>query len=58
MQLQSKTIIGLILILAISCIMALTSKLTPELVDIIKWVGTAFMGVRGIANYTESKNAS
>jgi hypothetical protein len=35
--------------------MAMLGKLTPELVEVIKWVGTAFMSVRCVANYVEGK---
>lgn len=55
---QSKTIFGLFVILAVACVMALVGKLTPQLVDVIKWVGTSFMGVRGIANFSEGKNGN
>lgn len=55
---QSKTVLGLLVILGISCGMALIGKLTPELVDVIKWIGTAYMSIRGIANYMEGKNAN
>ena len=51
---QSKTVLGLAIILIYSAIMSALGKLTPELVDIIKWVGTAYMGVRVVANAGES----
>lgn len=55
MALQSKTVIGLLVLLVTACIMAALGKLTPEMVDVIKWVGTSYMAVRGIANYAENK---
>lgn len=55
LTLQSKTVVGLVVMLALACTMAIFGKLTPELVDVIKWVGTAFMGVRGVANFVEAK---
>ena len=54
-HLQSKTVAGLLSILVLASAMACIGKLTPELVDVIKWVGTAYMAVRGVANYTEGK---
>ncbi len=54
-SLQSKTILGLIGILALAAGMAIFGKLTPEMVDVIKWVGTSFMAVRTVANYVEGK---
>lgn len=56
-SLQSKTVIGLLTLLAVACVMACFGKLTPQLVDVIKWVGASYMAVRGIANYTENKSA-
>lgn len=55
LNLQSKTVLGLLSMLALATIMALLGKLTPELVDVIKWVGGSFFAVRGIANFTEGK---
>lgn len=52
-MLESKTVVGLILILLVSCVMSSLGKLTPELVDIIKWIGVAYMGVRGVVNAGE-----
>lgn len=57
-HLYSKTVMGLTVILVIGCTMAFLGKLTPELVEIIKWVGTSFMAVRGVANYAEGQNAN
>lgn len=54
-SMQSKTVIGLVVILALSATLACLGKLTTEMVDVIKWVGMAYMGVRGVANYAESK---
>lgn len=54
-SLQSKTVLGLIGILGLASIMACAGKLTPELVDVIKWVGASFMAVRAVANHAEGK---
>lgn len=54
-SLQSKTVIGLVLILGVAIFMSFMGKLSPEMVDVLKWSGTAFMAVRGVANYTENK---
>lgn len=54
-HLESKTIAGLTVMLLLASGMALAGKLTPELVDVLKWLGTAFMGVRGVANFTEGR---
>lgn len=54
-NLQSKTILGLVLLLAVAVIMSLCGKLTPEFVDVLKWVGGSFMAVRIVANHAENK---
>lgn len=54
-NLQSKTVLGLLLILAVATTMALLGKLTPPLVDVLKWVGGSFMAVRMVANHAENK---
>jgi threonine/homoserine/homoserine lactone efflux protein len=56
-HLQSKTVLGLITILVVACVMALLGKLTPELVDVIKWVGASYMAVRAVANHAEGKQS-
>lgn len=55
LNLQSKTVLGLITLLAVAATMAVFNKLTPEMVDVIKWVGTSYMAVRATANYVEGK---
>lgn len=57
-MLKSKTVIGLAVILLVACGMAFLGKLTPELVDVIKWVGTGYMAVRAVANNAEGKNGT
>lgn len=52
-QLESKTIIGLLILLIIIVGLAMFGKLTPEAVDAIKWIGGTFMGVRAVANFAE-----
>lgn len=54
-RLDSKTVLGLASILLLSGLLAAIGKLTPEMVEVIKWVGTAYMGVRAVANYSENK---
>ena len=53
-HLESKTIIGLLILLA--CILGLSAfgKLTAEAVEAIKWVGATFMSVRIAANVGET----
>ncbi len=52
--LESKTMIGLIIILLIAVICAFMGKLTDQLVEVLKWVGSSFMAMRGIANIAEN----
>lgn len=54
---QSKTVVGLVILLTLAAGMALAGKLTPELVDVIKWVGGSYMAVRVAANYSEGKKS-
>lgn len=58
-HLQSKTIIGFLLLLLVIVGLSAFGKLTAEAVDAIKWVGGTFMGVRTAANIMENvgKNA-
>lgn len=53
-QLESKTIIGLLVLLGTIIGLCLAGKLTPEAVDAIKWIGGAFMAVRVAANVGEN----
>lgn len=53
-HLESKTMAGLAAILGIAVIAVLVGKLTPELVEVLKYVGGAFMGMRAVANVAES----
>jgi threonine/homoserine/homoserine lactone efflux protein len=46
---------GLAAILLIAVGAAAIGKLTPELVDVLKYVGGSFMAMRAVANYAESK---
>jgi threonine/homoserine/homoserine lactone efflux protein len=57
-HLQSKTVAGLTVLLAVVVGLAAVGKLTPEAVDAIKYIGASFMGVRMVANYAEGKNAN
>lgn len=54
-HLESKTVAGFITLLVCVMVLAFIGKLTPEAVDAIKWVGGAYFGVRGIANFVEPK---
>lgn len=53
-HLESKTMAGLAAILIVAVAAAVLGKLTPELVDVLKWVGGSFMGMRAVANVAES----
>jgi hypothetical protein len=53
-SLQSKTLIGLLFILAIAVALQLAGKLSAEMVDVLKYVGGFYFGVRGVANYAEN----
>jgi threonine/homoserine/homoserine lactone efflux protein len=54
-SLESKTVIGLLILLATTIGLVLANKLTPEAVDVLKWLGTSYMAVRAAANITENK---
>lgn len=53
-HLESKTMVGLaaILVIAVGC--AVLGKLSPEMVDVLKWVGTSFLGMRAVTNVAEN----
>ena len=53
-HLESKTMAGLALLLLVAVILVFAGKLTPEAVDVLKWVGGSFMAVRVAANATEN----
>lgn len=53
-HLESKTMAGLALILGIAVACALVGKLTSEMVEVLKWVGSSFLGMRAVANVAES----
>lgn len=53
-HLQSKTILGFLLLLITIIGLALVGKLTAEAVDGIKWLGASFMFVRTAANVAEN----
>lgn len=55
-HLQSKTVFGLFAILGLAAGLAFAGKLTPEMVDVIKYIGGSYMAVRCVANYSEGKN--
>lgn len=44
---------GLAAILLIAIIALACGRLTPELVDLLKWVGGSFMAMRAVANVAE-----
>lgn len=52
-HLSSKTMAGLAGIVLIAVGMALAGKLTPELADILKWVGGSFLAMRAVVNHAE-----
>jgi threonine/homoserine/homoserine lactone efflux protein len=51
---QSKTVIGLLILLGVVVGLSLAGKLTPEAVDALKWLGTSYMAVRTAANVAEN----
>jgi hypothetical protein len=53
-QLESKTVLGLLTLLAVVVGLALLGKLTPEVVEAVKWIGGSFMMVRTAANIGEN----
>ncbi len=54
LHLESKTIIGLLVLLSAILGLAIFGKLTPEAVDALKWLGGSFMMVRTAANIGEN----
>ena len=57
-HLSSKTMAGLAAILLIAVGALLLGKLTPELVDVLKYVGGSFMAMRAVANVAENMPGS
>lgn len=53
-SLESKTIIGLLVLLGTAVGLVIAGKLTPEMVEVLKWVGAGFMTVRTAANVAEN----
>ena len=53
-HLQSKTMAGLAAVLGIAVLFAVCGKLSPELVDVLKWTGGSFLGMRAVANVAEN----
>lgn len=53
-HLESKTMAGLALILGIAVLCALLGKLSSEMVEVLKWVGSSFLGMRAVANVAEN----
>lgn len=51
---QSKTVAGLVIILTVTVGLALAGKLTAEVVEILKWCGSTYFGVRAAANIAEN----
>lgn len=45
---------GLALILGIAVLCALLGKLSSEMVEVLKWVGSSFLGMRAVANVAEN----
>lgn len=54
LNLQSKTVLGLFVLLIAVVGLAAIGKLTAEAVDAIKWIGASYMGVRMVANHQGS----
>ena len=53
-HLESKTMAGLALLIGVAVLCALLGKLTPEMVDVLKYIGGTFMGMRAVANIAEN----
>lgn len=53
-NLQSKTVLGLLTILVLAVGLSLAGKLTADMVEVFKYVGGFYFGVRGVANYAEN----
>lgn len=53
-HLESKTMAGLALIIGVAVVCALCGKLSAEMVDVLKYVGGTFMGMRAVANIAEN----
>ncbi len=53
-HLQSKTVAGLLVLLASIIGLAAFGKLTPEAVEALKWLGSSYRAVRVAANATEN----
>lgn len=53
-HLDSKTVFGLLVLLACVMLLAFTDHLTAAAVDALKWIGGSYMGVRSVANAVES----
>lgn len=49
-SLKSKTVLGLFFLLSLAVGLDCAGRLTPEMVEVIKWVGAAYFAVRGVAN--------
>lgn len=45
---------GLALLIAVAVGASILGKLTPELVDVLKWVGGSFMAMRAATNVAEN----
>ena len=54
-SLQSKTLLGLLVILVIGVGLSLAGKLTADMVELLKYIGGFYFGVRTMANYAENK---
>lgn len=52
-HLSSKTMAGLAGILIIAVTTSILGKLTPELADVLKWVGGSFLAMRAVVNHAE-----
>lgn len=53
-HLESKTMAGLALILLIAVVCAVMGKLTTEMVEVLRWVGSSFLAMRAVANVAEN----
>jgi len=53
-QLESKTVLGLLAILAAGLLLEYTGHLSNNATSLLQWLGAAFMSVRGVANVFEN----
>lgn len=53
-MLDSKTVLGLLILLGVVLLLVFTNKLSSEAVDILKYIASSYMAVRVAANIGEN----